>query len=300
MHIIDISTSVDIANQHVLERDETPIVHNESEEKTVLYNRYQNIRRRRAAFRLVHEPNEQQCQFRVPLKIVASVPHYGPGHYFMVWKDYAGFQLASRPFYLNLDVVPEKGTCIVENIGPFYANVNVESSFWVSLDQWSIYRCETTEEIGNDNHELDVYFFLGSASLSLNGLPTRDVHYGPLIRYTIPRLEDVINKSWCEIESSIIKEVALRLWGLGDQTFFYDKTSESPSFLDSNLSFHLGKMLETTVVDPEFKTCNCFDLAAFVYTVFKSFDCKIDSATGLERDVSLPDALLEPCIDVSV
>ncbi|KAL9623680.1 MAG: hypothetical protein Q9160_002136 [Pyrenula sp. 1 TL-2023] len=246
---------------------------------------------RPTAFRIVHSRNmpNRVC---VPLTFAGQLTSPAPqGRYYVTGTQVAGnFRLTSYPFELKEDDKKDdngdetesaaKTTTTITSFetpngpelppisnfkeGLFYCDgLNVDCPFKVTGDwTWSLHRFDDNFEVAMSNGiALEIYFFLGPTAFPP---PWPGTHVLELIRLTVPDYGVVAGLAWDQVESRVVKLIVSRLWDLGGMDLRYDIESGSPKYLKGN-TFLLGAMLRR-----EHNQCNCFDLAAFVYTAFKS------------------------------
>lgn len=286
--IVDISTAPDNTNQYVLNAGEAPPEENVFAMPITLFNKYRRENNRpAAAFKLIPDNNISN-RFNVPLQITAGFGFdvESGGTYYMT-AEVNDFKLVSHPFYLTGN--GSSNLIYTENIGPFYADVTTDCPFKVDIMYWKLYSHESDSEIIYDDHDFTIYFFLGSTALPLNGSDTPDIHYGELIRRTIPYYEDVRGKMWSEVEHQEVQQVVNRLWLFGHRDFCYDANGSGASSFLNGGTFLLGDMLQKTTSNGNntASSCNCFDLAALVYVAFKSFGRRRATPNSPETDVSI-------------
>lgn len=235
------------------------------------------------AFKIVHD-EKKPSRICVPLTITGQMTSPVPEgtHYVIGTPEVDDFRLTSHPFNLNGDnegeetattsfqtpdipagsPTPNRRSCM------FYCEgLDVHCPFKVTGSWiWKLYRSDDNSEVAVSNPtKLDMYFFLGSTAL-----PGPNIHVQELIHLTIPDYGIVTGKSWDQVESRLVTHISRNLWRPGGVHQQYDIENGEAQYLKGN-TFQLGAMLRR-----EHNRCNCFDLAAFVYTAFKSLGRKAD------------------------
>ena len=249
------------------------------------------------AFRIVRD-KEVPTRVCVPLtvagRLASSIPQ---GKYYMKGTTAEdSFRLISHPFNLIRDEkgdekgnekgdgedrkirvletpdVPDNSLTPNPQESMFYCEgLNVHCPFkltgpWI----WRLYRFDDYSEVArSDPTTLEIYFFLGPTALPP---PWGGSHVLELIRLTVPDYRVVKGKSRSQTESQVVTDISRSLWNHGGIGLQYDIESGQSSYLTSSV-FLLGAILRR-----RYNRCNCYDLAAFVYTAFKSLGCRVDGS----------------------
>lgn len=294
LHILNVSTTPHPSNQYVMKIGETLPTPSEVVSVVTLYNDpFANLSgedgRRATAFRLSVQRN-RSSEIQIPLKILAQYEFEEGGTYSMTAEG-DGFRMKSKDFVFRKDPRMASSTY---SIGPFFANVTADCPFRIDVSTFTIHEGNRTD--GDTDHALfTMFFFLGSSALPLNvgqqsPTSTPNVHLYDLIQLTIPPYDDIVGKAWAEIEQQQMEILTLRFWRFGDiGELRYDSNHGRPHYfflLSDQLGAVTGHFLLADMLKKTAKLCNCYDLAAIMYTAFKSFGKVANGTNASETDVS--------------
>lgn len=292
--IFEVVTFAHIANQRIVSATRDLSSQNLSDTKRIYScsahrhpDRLRKARSEPAAFQLIPDSGKKD-RFNIPLEVSGSFAfEAGPGTFYLTSTG-SDITLASRPFTVN--GINSKTPVQFITRGPLYTDLRLTSHCpfrCLLASDWNLRRCHDNAEIATaDIDGTDLYFFFGSSTVPISiGSPgnlhnASSIHVKELIQRVLPVYADIAGKSWAEVEPAVVQNVAAGLWEFGEIDFRYDTSMGASSFLAPNGTFWLGNMLRKTI-----SQCNCFDLAAFVYTAFKSFGRRV-VRPGQEVDVS--------------